>query len=68
MINDDLAKMVDVCCWKKIFQFKSYQFIISIHIPIILRCLFRWHWMGPNIFSPIHIIFELVMGPTCSCL
>jgi Ca2+-transporting ATPase len=47
LINDDLAKMVDaVAMEENLYQFKSYQFIISIHIPIILRCLFRWHWMG----------------------
>jgi hypothetical protein len=62
--------MVDAVAGRKIYaNLKSYQFIISIHIPIILRCLFRWHWMGLSyIFSPIHIFLELVMGPTCSIM
>ena len=48
---------------------KAIQFIISIHIPIILTVFIplALGWIYPNIFSPIHIIFlELIMGPTCS--
>src|SRR5690606_13335795 len=48
---------------------KAIQYIISIHIPIILTVFIplALGWVYPNIFSPIHIIFlELIMGPTCS--
>jgi Ca2+-transporting ATPase len=72
LINDDLAKMVAaIAMGRKIFANlkKAIQFIISIHIPIILTVFIplAFGWVYPNIFSPIHIIFfELVMGPTCS--
>jgi Ca2+-transporting ATPase len=60
--------MVDaVAMEENLYILKAIQFIISIHIPIILRCLFRWHWMGLSIYFRQFIIFlELVMGPTCS--
>jgi Ca2+-transporting ATPase len=48
---------------------KAIQYIISIHIPIILTVFIplALGWVYPNIFTPIHVIFlELVMGPTCS--
>jgi P-type Ca2+ transporter type 2C len=72
IINDDLAKMVyAVSMGRKIYGNlkKAIQFVISIHIPIILTVFIplALGWKYPNIFSPIHIIFlELVMGPTCS--
>ena len=72
IINDDLAKMVfAVSMGRKIYSNlkKAIQFVISIHIPIILTVFIplALGWKFPNIFSPIHIIFlELVMGPTCS--
>src|SRR5690606_22910085 len=48
---------------------KAIQYIISIHIPIILTVslpLFLG-WVYPEIFTPVHVIFlELIMGPTCS--
>ncbi|MFZ4475969.1 MAG: cation transporting ATPase C-terminal domain-containing protein, partial [Saprospiraceae bacterium] len=50
---------------------KAIQYIISIHIPIILTVFIplALGWMYPNIFSPIHIIFlEIIMGPTCSII
>lgn len=50
---------------------KAIQYIISIHIPIILTVFIplALGWMYPNILSPIHIIFlELIMGPTCSII
>lgn len=48
---------------------KAIQYIISIHIPIILGVaipvLLNWEYAA--IFSPVHVIFlELIMGPTCS--
>lgn len=72
LINDDLSKMVDaVAMGRRIYANlkKAIQFIISIHIPIILIVFIplALGWVYPNIFSPIHIIFlELIMGPTCS--
>ncbi|MNX33818.1 Calcium-transporting ATPase 1 [compost metagenome] len=50
---------------------KAIQYIISIHIPIILTVFvpLALGWIYPNIFSPVHIIFlELIMGPTCSII
>lgn len=72
LLEDDLSKMVDaVAMGRKIYTNfkKATQYIISIHIPIILTvCIpLALGWVYPNIFSPIHIIFlELIMGPTCS--
>lgn len=72
LIEDDLSKMVDaVAMGRKIYANlkKAIQYIISIHIPIILTVFLPLvlGWRFPNIFSPIHVIFlELIMGPTCS--
>jgi P-type Ca2+ transporter type 2C len=72
LLKDDLSKMVDaVAMGRKIYANlkKAIQFIISIHIPIILTVFIplALGWIYPNIFTPLHIIFlELVMGPTCS--
>jgi P-type Ca2+ transporter type 2C len=72
IVNDDLDKMVSaIAAGRTIYANlkKAIQFIISIHIPIILTVFIplALGWVFPNIFSPIHIIFlELVMGPTCS--
>jgi P-type Ca2+ transporter type 2C len=72
LINDDLSKMIlAVAMGRKIYANlkKAIQFVISIHIPIILTVFvpLAMGWRYPNIFSPVHIIFlELIMGPTCS--
>ena len=72
LMNDDLSKMVDaIGMGRRIYTNlkKAIQFIISIHVPIILTVFIplALSWIYPNIFSPLHIIFlELVMGPTCS--
>ncbi len=74
LIEDDLSKMVDaVAMGRRIYANlkKAIQYIISIHIPIILTVFLplALGWLYPNIFSPIHIIFlELIMGPTCSII
>jgi Ca2+-transporting ATPase len=74
LIDDDLAKMVDaVAMGRRIYTNlkKAIQYIISIHIPIILTVFIplAMGWIYPNIFSPVHIIFlELIMGPTCSII
>jgi len=70
--NDDLEKLtIGIAAGRRIYANikKAVQYIISIHIPIILTVslpLFLG-WVFPQIFSPVHVIFlELVMGPTCS--
>ncbi len=74
LVDDDLSKMVDaVEMGRKIYSNlkKAIQYIISIHIPIILTVFIplAFGWIYPTIFSPIHIIFlELIMGPTCSII
>ena len=74
LVEDDLARMVDaVAMGRKIYTNlkKAIQYIISIHIPIILIVLLplALGWVFPSVFSPIHIIFlELIMGPTCSII
>lgn len=74
LLKDDLSKMVDaVAMGRKIYTNlkKAIQYIISIHIPIILTVFIplALGWIYPNIFSPIHIIFlEIIMGPTCSII
>ena len=74
LVDDDLSKMViAVEMGRKIYANlkKAIQYIISIHIPIILTVFIPLSlgWLYPNIFSPIHVIFlELIMGPTCSII
>ncbi len=70
--NDDLGKLITaIAAGRRIYANikKAIQYIISIHIPIILTVslpvLLRWKF--PHIFTPVHVIFlELIMGPTCS--
>lgn len=72
--DDNLAKMVDaIAMGRKIYTNlkKAIQYIISIHIPIILTVFIPLAagWIYPNIFTPVHVIFlELIMGPTCSII
>jgi P-type Ca2+ transporter type 2C len=74
LLEDDLSKMVDaVAMGRRIYTNlkKAIQYIISIHIPIVLTVFIplALGWIYPNIFSPVHIIFlELIMGPTCSII
>ena len=74
LMDDDLQRMVTaVAMGRKIYSNlkKAIQYIISIHIPIILTVLLPLvlGWAFPNIFSPVHVIFlELIMGPTCSII
>ena len=74
IIDDDLGKMVEaIAMGRKIYTNlkKAIQYIISIHIPIILTVFLplALGWVYPSIFSPVHIIFlELIMGPTCSII
>ncbi len=74
LLEDDLSKMVDaIAMGRRIYTNlkKAIQYIISIHIPIILTVFIplALGWIYPNIFSPLHIIFlELIMGPTCSII
>lgn len=74
LLDDDLSKMVDaIAMGRKIYANlkKAIQYIISIHIPIILTVFIplALGWKYPNIFSPVHVIFlELIMGPTCSII
>lgn len=74
LVDDDLEKMVTaVAMGRRIYANlkKAIQYIISIHIPIILTVFIplALGWVYPNIFSLVHIIFlELIMGPTCSII
>lgn len=74
LLEDDLSKMLDaVAMGRKIYANlkKAIQYIISIHIPIILTVFIplALGWVYPNIFSPVHVILlELIMGPTCSII
>lgn len=74
LVDDDLSKMVDaIAMGRRIYTNlkKAIQYIISIHIPIILTVFIplALGWIYPNILSPVHIIFlELIMGPTCSII
>ncbi|RYY14467.1 MAG: cation-translocating P-type ATPase, partial [Chitinophagaceae bacterium] len=72
LVDDDLEKLIiAIAAGRRIYTNlkKAIQYIISIHIPIVLTVsipLFLG-WVFPQIFTPMHIIFlELVMGPTCS--
>ncbi|HEY0742713.1 MAG TPA: cation-translocating P-type ATPase [Chryseosolibacter sp.] len=72
--NDDLSGMVEaVAMGRKIYNNlkKAIQYIVSIHIPIILIVFLPLvlGWIYPAVFTPVHVIFlELVMGPTCSII
>lgn len=74
LVEDDLSKMVEaIAMGRKIYTNlkKAIQYIISIHIPIILTVFIplALGWIYPSIFSPVHVIFlELIMGPTCSII
>ena len=74
LLDDDLSRMLDaISMGRRIYTNlkKAIQYIISIHIPIILTVFFPLvlGWTFPNIFTPVHIIFlELIMGPTCSII
>jgi len=74
LLEDDLSKMLDaIAMGRKIYDNlkKAIQYVISIHIPIILTVFLplALGWLYPNIFSPTHIILlELIMGPTCSII
>ncbi len=74
LLDDDLSRMViAIAMGRRIYANlkKAIQYIISIHIPIILTVFIPLAsgWVYPNIFSPIHVIFfEIIMGPTCSII
>ena len=74
LVDDDLSKIaLAVAMGRRIYSNlkKAIQYIISIHIPIVLTVFvpLALGWKYPNIFSPVHIIFlELIMGPTCSII
>ena len=74
LLEDDLYKMVEAIGMGRKINInlkKAIQYIISIHIPIILIVFIPLvlGWIYTNIFSPLHIIFlELIMGPTCSII
>lgn len=74
LTDDDLAHMTDaVAMGRKIYDNlkKAIQYIVSIHIPIIMIVTLPLllGWAFTDIFSPVHVIFlELIMGPTCSII
>ncbi|MFY7987322.1 MAG: cation-translocating P-type ATPase [Flavobacterium sp.] len=74
LIDDNFERMTDaIAMGRKIYLNlkKAIQYIISIHIPIILIVIIplALGWIYPNIFTPVHIIFlEIIMGPTCSII
>jgi Ca2+-transporting ATPase len=74
LVDDDFSKMIDaIAMGRKIYVNlkKAIQYIISIHIPIIMIVFIplALGWIYPNIFTPVHIIFlEIIMGPTCSII
>jgi P-type Ca2+ transporter type 2C len=74
LTDDDLSHMTDaVALGRKIYDNlkKAIQYIVSIHIPIILIVTLPLllAWKFTDIFSPVHVIFlELIMGPTCSII
>jgi Ca2+-transporting ATPase len=72
--DDDLGHMIDaIALGRKIYDNlkKAIQYIVSIHIPIILIVTIPLilGWQFNEIFTPVHVIFlELIMGPTCSII
>lgn len=74
LTDDNLSHMTDaVALGRKIYDNlkKAIQYIVSIHIPIILIVTMPLilGWAFTDIFTPVHVIFlELIMGPTCSII
>lgn len=74
LTDDDLSHMTDaVALGRKIYDNlkKAIQYIVSIHIPILLIVTLPLllGWGFTDIFFPVHVIFlELIMGPTCSII
>ncbi|MEZ4962311.1 MAG: cation-translocating P-type ATPase [Saprospiraceae bacterium] len=74
IVDDNLDKIAEaILLGRRIYSNfkKAVQYIISIHIPIILTVSIPLilGWKYANIFSPIHVIFfEIIMGPTCSII
>ncbi|MEJ5995293.1 cation-translocating P-type ATPase [Pedobacter sp. Du54] len=74
LVEDNLSKMVEaIAMGRRIYANlkKAIQYIISIHIPIILVVLLPLllNWQFPNLLLPMHVvILELIMGPTCSII
>lgn len=74
LTDDDLSRMVDaIAMGRRIYTNlkKAIQYIISIHIPIILTVFLPLvlGWPYPSLLTPVHVIFlELIMGPTCSII
>lgn len=74
LVDDDLSHMTDaIALGRKIYDNlkKAIQYIISIHIPIILIVTLPLllMWKISAVFFPVHVIFlELIMGPTCSII
>lgn len=74
LVRDDLSRLVDgIALGRRIYENlkKAIQYIISIHIPIILIVTLPLLllWEHNDFLSPVHVIFlELIMGPTCSIL
>jgi Ca2+-transporting ATPase len=72
--NDDLFNMTEaVALGRKIYDnlHKAIEYIVSIHVPIILivTAPLILMWKYTNIFTPVHVIFlEIIMGPTCSII
>ncbi|MFC7670995.1 HAD-IC family P-type ATPase [Hymenobacter humi] len=70
--DDDLSDMVTAIAFgRKIYNNlkKAVQYIITIHIPLILTVLVPslLAWQYAVLLGPVHVIFlELLMGPTCS--
>jgi Ca2+-transporting ATPase len=74
LTDDNLERMVAaIAMGRRIYNNlkKAIQYVISIHIPIILIVFIpiTFGWIYPAVFTPVHVIFlELVMGPTCSII
>ena len=74
LVDDDLFHMTEaVALGRRIYENlkKAIQYIISIHIPVILIVTLPlvFFWKMTDFFTPVHvIILELIMGPTCSII
>lgn len=72
LANDNIETLIDgISLGRRIYENlkKAIQYIISIHIPILLIVTLPLllFWKYSNFFTPVHVIFlELIMGPICS--
>lgn len=70
LLDDDFNSIIDgVKTGRRIYDNlqKAINYLISIHVPIVLMAILPVAFGAPLILMPIHIVFlEFVIDPTCT--